>query len=46
MHAGNVLVDNLGDGENHNDHYHGSDNNNNNGDKQDMGDPEKPTNKL
>ena len=45
MRAGNVL-DNLGDGRSHNDHYHDSDNNNNNGDKQDMGEPEKPTNKL
>ena len=45
MHAGNVL-DNLGDCGSHNDHDHDSDDNNNNGDKQDMGEPEKPTNKL
>ena len=45
MHAGNVL-DNLGDGESHNDHYHDSNDDPDHGDKQDMAEPERPTNKL
>ena len=43
MHAGNVL-DNLGDGGSHNDHDSGD--NHNHDDKQDVGEPERPTNKL